>query len=57
MNAKADEKSSQCRSHGGAAETAVEKMAVMTDFMKKTASIAENYLDFLVRFRILSGSK
>ena len=33
------------------AETAVEKMAVMTDFMKKTASIAENYSDFLVRFR------
>lgn len=26
-------------------------MAVMTDFMKKTASIAENYSDFLVRFR------
>ena len=27
------------------------EMAVMTDFMKKTASIAENYSDFLVRFR------
>jgi len=51
MNAKADENLASAEVTAAQAETAVEKMAVMTDFMKKTASIAENYSDFLVRFR------
>ena len=51
MNAKADENLASAEATAARAETAVEKMAVMTDFMKKTASIAENYSDFLVRFR------
>ena len=51
MNAKADENLASAEVTAARAETAVEKMAVMTDFMKKTASIAENYSDFLVRFR------
>ena len=51
MNAKADENLASAEATAARAETAMEKMAVMTDFMKKTASIAENYSDFLVRFR------
>ena len=51
MNAKADENLASARATAAQAEEAAEKMAMMSDFMKETASIAEEYSGFLMRFR------
>lgn len=51
QDAKAKENLAYARAKAAEADEAVEKMAVMIDFMKRTADIAEDYSRFLVRFR------
>lgn len=59
MNAKADENLASAEVTAAQAETAVEKMAVMTDFMKKTAKYCRKLfgLSGTLSQCILSGSK
>ena len=50
-DAKAKENLAYARAKAAEVDEAVEKTAVLVDFMKKTADIAEDYSRFLVRFR------
>lgn len=53
MNAKANENLAEARRVQAEVQDAVEKMEMMSDFMKKVSAISDDYANFIVRFRLV----